>query len=62
MAGDRVAMRVGVEWNDEPLEPCDQKNFLCIYQEGRQAVATERREPRQHPGTCSVRGVRASET
>ncbi len=51
-----VAKRVGVEWNGEPLEPCDQENFLCIYQEGRGAVATERQEPkrlRQPPrGRC----------
>ena len=28
-----VAERVGVEWRQPPLEPCDQENFLCIYQE-----------------------------
>lgn len=30
-----VAERVGVEWRRAPLEPCDQENFLCIYQERR---------------------------
>lgn len=30
-----VADRVGVEWDNPPLEPCDQENFLCIYQERR---------------------------
>jgi hypothetical protein len=30
-----VANRVGVEWDKPPLEPCDQENFLCIYQERR---------------------------
>jgi hypothetical protein len=30
-----VANRVGVEWERAPLEPCDQENFLCIYQERR---------------------------
>ena len=28
-----VARRVGVEWQRPPIEPCDQENFLCIYQE-----------------------------
>ncbi len=28
-----VAERVGVEWAMPPLEPSDQENFLCIYQE-----------------------------
>ncbi len=32
---DRVADRVGVEWDEPPLTPCDQENFLCIYQERR---------------------------
>lgn len=32
---DVVAERVGVEWQKPPLEPCDQENFLCIYQERR---------------------------
>lgn len=30
-----VAERVGVAWQRPPLEPCDQENFLCIYQERR---------------------------
>lgn len=30
-----VAELVGVAWQGEPLEPCDQENFLCIYQERR---------------------------
>jgi uracil-DNA glycosylase len=30
-----VAVRVGAEWEKPPLEPCDQENFLCIYQERR---------------------------
>jgi hypothetical protein len=30
-----VAERVGIEWERPPLEPCDQENFLCIYQERR---------------------------
>jgi hypothetical protein len=30
-----VANAVAVEWNAAPLEPCDQENFLCIYQERR---------------------------
>jgi hypothetical protein len=30
-----VAERVGAEWEKPPLEPCDQENFLCIYQERR---------------------------
>jgi hypothetical protein len=30
-----VAERVDVEWHAAPLEPCDQENFLCIYQERR---------------------------
>jgi hypothetical protein len=30
-----VAALVGVEWDAAPLEPCDQENFLCIYQERR---------------------------
>jgi hypothetical protein len=30
---DAVAERVGVEWEKPRLEPCDQENFLCIYQE-----------------------------
>jgi len=30
-----VAERVGVSWEKGPLEPCDQENFLCIYQERR---------------------------
>jgi hypothetical protein len=30
-----VAERVGVAWEKPPLEPCDQENFLCIYQERR---------------------------
>jgi hypothetical protein len=29
---DAVSERVGVVWNKLPLEPCDQENFLCIYQ------------------------------
>jgi hypothetical protein len=32
---DAVSERVGVEWQKPPLEPCDQENFLCIYQERR---------------------------
>jgi hypothetical protein len=32
---DAVAARVGVQWHRAPLEPCDQENFLCIYQEHR---------------------------
>lgn len=32
---DEVAARVDVEWKKSPLEPCDQENFLCIYQERR---------------------------
>ncbi|HMJ00797.1 MAG TPA: hypothetical protein VK488_13250 [Gaiellaceae bacterium] len=32
-----VAARVGIEWEKPPLEPCDQENFLCVYQEGRYA-------------------------
>ncbi len=32
---EAVAERVGVEWEKPPLEPCDQENFLCIYQERR---------------------------
>lgn len=27
-----VAQYVGVEWENQPLQPCDQENFLCIYQ------------------------------
>ena len=30
-----VADDVAVEWDAAPLEPCDQENFLCIYQERR---------------------------
>lgn len=30
---EAVADRVGVQWTMPPLEPCDQENFLCIYQE-----------------------------
>ena len=30
-----VAERVGVSWEKPPLEPRDQENFLCIYQERR---------------------------
>jgi hypothetical protein len=30
---DEVADLSGVEWTRPPLEPCDQENFLCIYQE-----------------------------
>jgi len=30
---EAVADRVSVEWDKPPLEPCDQENFLCIYQE-----------------------------
>jgi len=30
----KVADRVGVEWIRPALQPCDQENFLCIYQEG----------------------------
>lgn len=32
---NEVAERVGVEWDKRPLEPRDQENFLCIYQERR---------------------------
>jgi hypothetical protein len=32
---DAVAAKVGVQWDKPPLEPCDQENFLCIYQERR---------------------------
>jgi hypothetical protein len=32
---DEVARRVGVEWAEAPLQPCDQENFLCIYHEER---------------------------
>lgn len=28
-----VADLVGVEWEGPPLHPCDQENFLCVYQE-----------------------------
>ncbi len=34
-AWGEVAERVGVEWARAPLEPRDQENFLCIYQERR---------------------------
>ena len=30
-----VAEQVGVMCDKPPLEPCDQENFLCIYQERR---------------------------
>jgi len=30
-----VAEAVAVEWDASPLEPRDQENFLCIYQERR---------------------------
>jgi len=32
---EAVAERVGVEWEKPPLDPCDQENFLCVYQERR---------------------------
>jgi hypothetical protein len=30
-----VAELVEVNWGAAPLEPCDQENFLCVYQERR---------------------------
>jgi hypothetical protein len=32
-----VVESVGVAWDRPPLEPCDQENFLCVYQERRRS-------------------------